>query len=238
MCGECTGIKLPNSQVELTIREKSWCDTSDSGFLVHDYRSFSALASDLSAYLDITQRRNDTPKGVIRENFLMKGNSLIRETSTISGIKLERSVGIKRRNNSEVNCGGQLGGLLGSTGQGAFGGGGLENGFRANSRRGNYGSQSRKGGLYGSNLGLGGNYGSTSSLGGSYGSKSGLGESYGSKSGLGGSYGSNSGVGGLSGSKSGLSAIGAKIGTRNGLVPCPKFENKGLGRRGIGGSFG
>ena len=168
----------------------------------------------------------------------MKGNCLIRETSTISGIKLERSVGIKIRNNSEVNCGGQLGGLLGSTGQGAFGGGGLENGFRANSRRGNYGSQSGKGGLYGSNLGLGGNYGSTSSLGGSYGSKSGLGESYGSKSGLGGSYGSNSGVGGLSGSKSGLSAIGAKIGTRNGLVPCPKFENKGLGRRGIGGSFG
>ena len=36
---------------------------SFSGFLVHDYRSYSVLEADSAAYLDFTQQRNDTLKG-------------------------------------------------------------------------------------------------------------------------------------------------------------------------------
>ena len=35
----------------------------DLGFLVHNYRSYSVLETDPTAYLDFTQERNDTLKG-------------------------------------------------------------------------------------------------------------------------------------------------------------------------------
>ena len=161
--------------------------------------------------------------------------------NAFSAIKLERSVGIKRPNCSELGNG-----LLGNNG-----GAGSKSGLGEN-----YGSKSGLGGNFGSKSGLGGNFGSRSGLGGNYGSKSGLGgglggrsksglgglfgsnSGFGSKSGLGRNAGSKSGIGGLYGSNSGLGAgYGSKSGIGNGLNPCDDDGNFGLGRSGIGSSL-
>ena len=191
---------------------------SFSGFLVHDYRSYSVLEADPGAYLDFTQQRNDTLKG----EFFLFYHPIIKSTKIISAIKLERSVGIKRPNCSEVGNN-----LLGNNG-----GLGARSGFGEN-----YGSKSGLGGNFGSKSGLGGNYGSRSGLGGNYGSKSGLGGggNYGSKSGLGGGLGgrSKSGLGGLYGSNSGFgskSGLGRNAGSKSGIG--------GLFGSGLGAGYG
>ena len=147
------------------------------------------------------------------------------------GIKLERSVGIRRPG---IDCDEPSRGVLGNNGQRSRSGLG-----------GNYGSKSGIGGNFGSRSGLGANYGSKSGIGGR--SKSGLGGLYGSNSGFGSNFGSGlgrnagskSGIGGLYGSRSGLgSDYGAKSGIGNGLNPCSEDGNFGLGRRGIGSSLG
>ena len=65
MCGERTGTRLPFSQVKQIVTLQ--CTVSlkcfDLGFLVHNYRSYSVLETDPTAYLDFTQERNDTLKG-------------------------------------------------------------------------------------------------------------------------------------------------------------------------------